>query len=60
MRETGNASGKKNIGGEKIKRGRGNKEEKISRIGRSKRKREESEAQTTTMMTTPGVDKAKE
>lgn len=46
---------------EKRKRGErgGNKEEKIRRTGRSKRKREESEAQTT-MMTTPGVDKAKE
>lgn len=57
----GNASGKKNVGGENKKgEGGGNKEEKIRRTGRSKRKREESEAQTTTMMTTPGVDKAKE
>lgn len=59
--EDGNASGRKNVVGEKKKGGRGgNKEEKIRRTGRSKRKREESEAQTTTMMTTPGVDKAKE
>lgn len=41
-------------------KGRREKEQKICRTGRSKRKREESEAQTTTMTTTPGVDKAKE